>query len=33
VDLRMVAQARAEGATIVTHDRALEPYGAPILWT
>ena len=32
-DRLLVAQARAEGATIVTHDRALEPYGAPILWT
>ena len=32
-DRLLVAQARAEGATIVTHDRALEPYGASILWT
>ena len=32
-DRLLVAQARVEGATIVTHDRALEPYGAPILWT
>lgn len=32
-DRLLVAQARVEGATIVTHDRALEPYGAAILWT
>jgi PIN domain nuclease of toxin-antitoxin system len=32
-DRMLVAQARAEGLTLVTHDRALEPYGVPILWT
>lgn len=32
-DRILVAQARVEGATIVTHDRALEPYGVPIIWT
>lgn len=32
-DRMLVAQARVEGATIVTHDRALEPYGVPIIWT
>lgn len=32
-DRLLVAQARIEGATIVTHDRALEPYGVPIIWT
>ena len=32
-DRLLIAQARAEGATIVTHDRALEAYGVPIIWT
>jgi PIN domain nuclease of toxin-antitoxin system len=32
-DRMLIAQARVEGATIVTHDRALEPYGVPIIWT
>jgi PIN domain nuclease of toxin-antitoxin system len=32
-DRMLIAQARIEGATIVTHDRALEPYGVPIIWT
>jgi PIN domain nuclease of toxin-antitoxin system len=32
-DRILVAQARVEGATIVTHDRALAPYGVPIIWT
>ena len=32
-DRMLVAQARVEGATIVTHDRAFEPYGTPIIWT
>ncbi len=32
-DRILVAQARIEGATIVTHDRALAPYGVPIIWT
>ena len=32
-DRILIAQARVEGATIVTHDRALEPYGVPIIWT
>jgi PIN domain nuclease of toxin-antitoxin system len=32
-DRILVAQARVEGATIVTHDRALEAYGTPIIWT
>jgi PIN domain nuclease of toxin-antitoxin system len=31
-DRVLVAQARVEGATIVTHDRALEAYGVPIIW-
>ena len=30
---RILAQARVESATIVTHDRALEAYGIPIIWT
>jgi PIN domain nuclease of toxin-antitoxin system len=32
-DRILVAQARQEGATIVTHDRAFEPYGVPVIWT
>jgi PIN domain nuclease of toxin-antitoxin system len=32
-DRMLVAQAQAEGLTLVTHDRALDPYGIPILWT
>ena len=32
-DRMLVAQARVEGATLVTHDRAFEPYGIPVIWT
>jgi PIN domain nuclease of toxin-antitoxin system len=32
-DRLLIAQARAEGATIVTHDRAFEAYGVPVIWT
>ena len=32
-DRILVAQARAEGATIVSHDRDLEPYGVSVIWT
>lgn len=32
-DRMLIAQAIAEGLTIVTHDRRFEPYGIPILWT
>jgi PIN domain nuclease of toxin-antitoxin system len=32
-DRILIAQARAEGATIVTHDRAFEKYGVPVIWT
>lgn len=32
-DRMIVAQALVERATIVTHDRLLEPYGAQVLWT
>ena len=32
-DRLFVAQARIEGATIVTHDRAFELYGVPVIWT
>ena len=32
-DRVLLAQARVEQAMLVTHDRALEPYGVPILWT
>lgn len=32
-DRMLVAQARVEGATIVSHDRAFEAYGVPVIWT
>jgi PIN domain nuclease of toxin-antitoxin system len=32
-DRILIAQAQVEKATIVTHDRAFEPYGVPVLWT
>ena len=32
-DRMLVAQALTEGATIVSHDRALAPYGVPVIWT
>ena len=32
-DRMLVAQARAEGLTLVTHDRLLKPYDVEILWT
>mgnify|MGYP000555744073 CR=1 FL=1 len=32
-DRMLVAQALAERATIVSHDRSLEPYGARMIWT
>lgn len=32
-DRALVAQARVEGATIVSHDRALAAYRAPMIWT
>ena len=32
-DRLLIAQARIEGATIVTHDRAFEAYGVPVIWT
>lgn len=32
-DRLLVAQALAEKATLVTHDRAIEPYGVPVIWT
>ena len=32
-DRMLIAQARLEGATIVTHDRAFEAYGVPVIWT
>ena len=28
----LIAQALAEGLTIVTHDRRFEPYGVPVMW-
>jgi PIN domain nuclease of toxin-antitoxin system len=32
-DRVLVAQALAEAATLVSHDRALAPYGLPMIWT
>ncbi|HEX3131586.1 MAG TPA: type II toxin-antitoxin system VapC family toxin [Thermoanaerobaculia bacterium] len=32
-DRMLVAQAQAEGLTLVTHDRVLAPYDVEILWT
>ena len=32
-DRALVAQAHVERATIVSHDRALAPYGVPMIWT
>ena len=32
-DRMLVAQALVEGATLITHDRQLQPYDVPILWT
>jgi PIN domain nuclease of toxin-antitoxin system len=32
-DRLLVAQALVEKATLVTHDRAIEPYGMPVIWT
>ncbi|MEO8679517.1 MAG: type II toxin-antitoxin system VapC family toxin [Vicinamibacterales bacterium] len=32
-DRLLIAQALAEKATLVTHDRALEPYAASFIWT
>lgn len=31
-DRMLIAQARVEGLTLVTHDRRLEPYDVKILW-
>ena len=32
-DRLLVAQALVEDATVVSHDRALEPYGVETIWT
>lgn len=32
-DRALIAQATVERATIVSHDRALEPYNVPTIWT
>lgn len=32
-DRALLAQAHVEQATLVSHDRALAPYGVPVLWT
>lgn len=31
-DRMLIAQARTEGATVVTHDRQFEPYDVPVSW-
>lgn len=31
-DRMLVAQARLEGLTLVTHDRRFEPYGVEVVW-
>lgn len=32
-DRMLIAQARIEGLTLVTHDRRYEPYRVPVIWT
>jgi PIN domain nuclease of toxin-antitoxin system len=32
-DRMLIAQARVEGLTVITHDPRFEPYEVPILWT
>jgi PIN domain nuclease of toxin-antitoxin system len=32
-DRMLIAQARVEGAVLVSHNRALEPYGGAVIWT
>ena len=32
-DRMLIAQARAERLVLVTHDRTVEPYARPIIWT
>ena len=32
-DRMLVAQAKVEKLVIVTHDRSVEPYGVPVIWT
>ena len=32
-DRMLVAQAQVEHLTLVSHDRALESYGVPVIWT
>ena len=32
-DRMLIAQALVEGATLVSHDERLKPYGVPIIWT
>ena len=31
-DRILIAQAQAEGATLVTHDRRFKPYDVPVIW-
>jgi PIN domain nuclease of toxin-antitoxin system len=32
-DRMLLAQARVENLTLVTHDRSFEPYGQPVIWS
>ena len=32
-DRALIAQARVEGAAIVSHDRSFKPYDVPVIWT
>jgi PIN domain nuclease of toxin-antitoxin system len=32
-DRMLIAQAQAEGLTVITHDRKFEPYPVQVLWT
>ncbi|HUQ48176.1 MAG TPA: type II toxin-antitoxin system VapC family toxin [Gemmatimonadaceae bacterium] len=32
-DHMIVAQAKVERLVVVSHDRAIEPYGIPVIWT
>ena len=31
-DRMLIAQAKVEGATLLTHDRTFEPYDVPVIW-
>ena len=32
-DRMIIAQSRVEKLVVVSHDRAIEPYGIPVIWT